>query len=113
MWNKTLSARQAAHHRRGEKTSYKQTDQALTERKRGRDLAFPHRTTTRLVREHDVIATEDLNVRGMTASARGRVEESGSEVHARVGAYRAPHSSEWGKSSPQCSVRWPRTGKLC
>ena len=40
MWNKTLSARQDAYHQRGEKTSYQQTDAALTEWKRGQDLAF-------------------------------------------------------------------------
>ncbi|MGW5877644.1 RNA-guided endonuclease InsQ/TnpB family protein [Nocardiopsis terrae] len=40
VWNKTLAERHTAYHQRGEKTSYKQTDQALTEWKRGEDLAF-------------------------------------------------------------------------
>lgn len=40
VWNKTLSARQDAYHQRGETTSYKATDEALTEWKRGQDLAF-------------------------------------------------------------------------
>lgn len=40
VWNKTLAERHAAYHQRGERTSYKQTDQALTKWKRGEDLAF-------------------------------------------------------------------------
>ncbi|GHC94570.1 transposase [Nocardiopsis terrae] len=40
VWNKTLAERHTAYHQRGEKTSYKQTDHALTEWKRGEDLAF-------------------------------------------------------------------------
>ncbi|GAA4627154.1 RNA-guided endonuclease TnpB family protein [Actinoallomurus vinaceus] len=40
VWNKTLAERHAAYHERGEKTSYKQTDAALTEWKKTEDLAF-------------------------------------------------------------------------
>nr|WP_017607060.1 helix-turn-helix domain-containing protein [Nocardiopsis xinjiangensis] len=40
VWNKTLSARRVAYHQRGEKTSSKATDAALTAWKRGQDLAF-------------------------------------------------------------------------
>lgn len=40
VWNKTLAERHTAYHQRGENTSYKQTDQALTQWKRGEDLAF-------------------------------------------------------------------------
>ncbi|MEV5709399.1 RNA-guided endonuclease TnpB family protein [Actinoallomurus sp. NPDC052274] len=40
VWNKTLAERHAAYHQRGEKTSYKQTDAALTAWKKTEDLAF-------------------------------------------------------------------------
>lgn len=40
VWNKTLAERHAAYHQRGQKTSYKQTDAALTEWKKTEDLAF-------------------------------------------------------------------------
>ncbi|MEV0404880.1 RNA-guided endonuclease TnpB family protein [Actinoallomurus sp. NPDC050550] len=40
VWNKTLADRHAAYHQRGEKTSYKQTDAALTGWKKTEDLAF-------------------------------------------------------------------------
>ena len=40
VWNRTLAERHAAYHERGEKTSYKQTDVALTEWKKTTELAF-------------------------------------------------------------------------
>ncbi|MCO6010643.1 transposase [Actinoallomurus purpureus] len=40
VWNKTLTERHTAYHQRGEKTSYKQTDAALTGWKKTEDLAF-------------------------------------------------------------------------
>ncbi|MFC5745150.1 RNA-guided endonuclease InsQ/TnpB family protein [Actinomadura rugatobispora] len=40
VWNKTLAERVAAYRERGEKTSYKQTDAALTRWKKTQDLAF-------------------------------------------------------------------------
>ncbi|WP_331717313.1 RNA-guided endonuclease InsQ/TnpB family protein [Yinghuangia sp. ASG 101] len=40
VWNKTLAARHEAYHQRGEKTSYKQTDAALTQWKKTEELAF-------------------------------------------------------------------------
>ncbi|MCO6009888.1 transposase [Actinoallomurus purpureus] len=40
VWNKTLAERHAAYHQRGQKTSYKQTDAALTGWKKTEDLAF-------------------------------------------------------------------------
>ncbi|GID90819.1 hypothetical protein Adi01nite_02310 [Amorphoplanes digitatis] len=40
VWNKTLADRHVAYHQRGERTSYKQTDAALTGWKKTEDLAF-------------------------------------------------------------------------
>ncbi|GAB3987376.1 RNA-guided endonuclease TnpB family protein [Actinoallomurus acanthiterrae] len=40
VWNKTLAERHAAYHQRGQKTSYKQTDAALTGWKKTEELAF-------------------------------------------------------------------------
>src|SRR3979490_3005715 len=40
VWNRTLAQRHRAYHAEGMKTSYKQTDAALTEWKRTEDLAF-------------------------------------------------------------------------
>jgi putative transposase len=40
VWNKTLADRHTAYHQRGERTSYKQTDAALTAWKKTAELAF-------------------------------------------------------------------------
>jgi len=40
VWNKTLADRHTAFYQRGERTSYKQTDAALTDWKKTEDLAF-------------------------------------------------------------------------
>lgn len=40
MWNKTLADRHTAYHQRGQSTSYKQTDAALTAWKKTEELAF-------------------------------------------------------------------------
>jgi putative transposase len=40
VWNKTLADRHTVYHQRGEETSYKQTDQALTGWKKTPELAF-------------------------------------------------------------------------
>ncbi|HEY0699568.1 MAG TPA: helix-turn-helix domain-containing protein, partial [Micromonospora sp.] len=40
VWNRTLAERHAAYQERGERTSYKQTDAALTGWKKTTELAF-------------------------------------------------------------------------
>ncbi|WP_244317227.1 helix-turn-helix domain-containing protein [Micromonospora terminaliae] len=40
VWNRTLAERHAAHHQRGERTSYRRTDAVLTGWKRTAGLAF-------------------------------------------------------------------------
>ncbi|GAA3741384.1 transposase [Salinactinospora qingdaonensis] len=82
-WNTTLAQRREAYHRRGETISYARTDTALSRCTKGVAAAhrtvrharadFLHTTTTRLVREHAVIAIDDLNVAGTTTPARGTV----------------------------------------
>lgn len=48
-----------------------------------------HLLTKQLATRHDVIAIEDLNVAGMTASAKGTLEEPGSNVAAKSGLNRS------------------------
>lgn len=54
-------------------------------------------TTTRLVREHDVIVVEDLNIIGMVHSAKGTVDKPGRNVAAKSGLNRAILAQCWGK----------------
>ena len=48
-----------------------------------------HQITTSLVKDHSLIAIEDLNLRNMTASARGTVETPGSQVKQKAGLNRS------------------------
>lgn len=55
-----------------------------------------HRITTNLVRRYDFIAMEDLQVRNMTASAKGTVEEPGVNVRQKSGLNRSISEQTWG-----------------
>lgn len=66
------------------KTKLAQAHAALTDARRD----WLHKITTALVRDYDVIAIEDLNVAGMTRSAKGTVERPGHNVTAKAGLNR-------------------------
>ncbi|WP_435105688.1 RNA-guided endonuclease InsQ/TnpB family protein [Nocardiopsis synnemataformans] len=72
---------------------------------------FLHKTTTRLVREHDLIAIEDLNVRGMTASARGSTQAPGRNVHAKAGLNRSVLDAGLGEFRRQLEYKAARAGR--
>lgn len=48
-----------------------------------------HKTTTQLVRDYDLIGYEALNVKGMTASAKGTAEKPGKNVKQKAGLNRS------------------------
>lgn len=50
---------------------------------------YQHKLTTAIIREHGVIAIEDLNVKGMTASAKGTAENPGKKVAQKAGLNRS------------------------
>jgi IS605 OrfB family transposase len=54
------------------------------------------KTTTALVREHDLIAVEQLRIGAMTKSARGTVEAPGRNVRAKAGLNREILAQRWG-----------------
>jgi putative transposase len=56
---------------------------------------FLHQQTTELVRGHALIAIEDLDVKGMTASACGTRESPGFNVRGKAGLNRAMRRSAW------------------
>ncbi len=72
---------------------------------------FLHRTTARLVREHDLIAIEDLNVRGMTASAKGTVQSPGRRVRQKAGLNRAVLDTGFGEFRRQLEYKAARAGR--
>lgn len=85
-----------------------------------------HQLTTRLVHEHGVLVLEDLNVSGMTRSAKGTAEQPGTNVTAKAGLNRrvlnaAPgelrrqitYKSGWSGGVLHVADRWYPSSKTC
>lgn len=72
---------------------------------------FLHRMSTNLVRRFDTIAVEDLNVSGMTGSARGTVDKPGRNVQQKAGLNRAILDVAFGEFRRQLEYKTARAGK--
>jgi putative transposase len=89
-----LARAQRGSHRR-EKT--KLAIAKLKARERDRRKDWVEKTTTDLARRFDVIRVERLDVRAMTRSARGTVEDPGTRVAQKRGLNRAIMRNGWGQ----------------
>lgn len=69
-----------------------------------------HKMTTEVMRRCDVIYLEDLKLRNMTASARGTVEEPGSNVAQKAGLNRAILDVSPGETRLQFEYKMRRKG---
>ena len=69
-----------------------------------------HKLTTRLAKSHGSVVVEDLNVHGMTRSARGSVEEPGRNVRAKAGLNRALLDAGFGELRRQLAYKCPGYG---
>lgn len=68
----------------------------LRAREADRRKDWIEQTTTRLVRDYDLIVIEDLAIKNMTRSARGSVDNPGCNVQAKAGLNREITSRAWG-----------------
>ncbi|XVQ06858.1 RNA-guided endonuclease InsQ/TnpB family protein [Spirillospora sp. CA-255316] len=68
----------------------------LKARESDRRKNWVEQTSTTLARGFEVIGVEDLNIRGMTRSARGTIERPGRNVAAKAGLNAAILASGWG-----------------
>ncbi|MER6942647.1 transposase [Nonomuraea sp. NPDC000554] len=68
----------------------------LKVRETDRRKDWVEKTSTDLARRFDVIAVEDLNICGMTRSAKGTLAEPGRNVRQKAGLNRAILASGWG-----------------
>ena len=97
--DRLVDAQQAlARKRRGSNRRRKarQRVAALHAKVRRQRLDHVHKTALTLVREHDLIAHEDLRIGNMTRSASGTVEEPRTGVAQKTGLNRSILDSGWG-----------------
>ena len=71
-----------------------------------------HKQTTALVRAHGAIAMEDLNVRGMTASAKGTVDAPGKKVAQKAGLNRSILDASFGELRRQLEYKCQWHGRV-
>ncbi|MGP4052802.1 RNA-guided endonuclease InsQ/TnpB family protein [Streptomyces sp. 2A115] len=79
----------------------------LKARETDRRKDWVEKTSTRLARRFDVIGVEDLNIRGMTASAKGTVAQPGRNVRAKAGLNRGILNSGWGALAQRLEHKAP------
>jgi putative transposase len=82
----------------------------LKARQARRRLDFTHKLTTDLAKRHGWVGIEDLRVTSMTASARGTIEQPGSNVRAKAGLNRAVLDNTPGERRRQLAYKAPRFG---
>ena len=70
----------------------------ISAREKDRRKDWIEKTTTKLVRDYDLIAIEDLKIKNMTRLAQGRVENPGKNVRAKSGLNRSILEQSWGLS---------------
>lgn len=79
------------------RTRVKRQIAVLKARETDRRKDWVEKTSTRLAREVDLIRVEDLNIRGMTRSARGTLEQPGQNVAQKTGLNRGILAAGWGQ----------------
>lgn len=79
----------------------------LKAREADRRRDWVEKTTTRLAAGFDVIGIEALDVRGMTASAKGTAEAPGSRVRQKAGLNRGILRSAWGAFAARLEDKAP------
>lgn len=70
-----------------------------------------HQITTDIIRRFDVIAVEDLQLKNMTRSAKGTVEEPGTNVNAKSGLNREVLKQTWGLIRGQLAYKAEWAGR--
>lgn len=66
---------------------------------------FLHKASTTISKNHAVVCVEDLDVRAMTASAAGTVEEPGKKVRQKAGLNKAILDQGWGELRRQLGYK--------
>lgn len=73
---------------------------------------FQHKASTTICKNHAVVIVEDLQVKNMSASARGTIESPGKMVKAKSGLNRSILSQGWSEFFRQLEYKLAWTGGL-
>lgn len=105
--------RRLARKQRGSNNRHKAKRKVAAAHRKIRDARrdFLHKTTTALVRTADLIAVEDLNVTGMTSSARGTLDKPGRRVRQKVGLNRSVRDAAFGEFRRMLEYKTARAGR--
>lgn len=107
------AARKVARRQRG--SSRKRKARMLLARQREREANqrhdFLHKLSRRLVNENDTIVFEDLNVQGMTRSARGTSGAPGRRVRQKAGLNRSISDQGWATLVEMTSYKAAEAGR--
>ena len=93
----TVLQKQLSHKQKGSKNRQKARERLSVAFYRLRQARhdFLHQTSSRIAKNHSVVAMEDLRVKDMTRSAKGTVEEPGKNVAAKRGLNRSIAKQAW------------------
>lgn len=83
----------------------------LGDRERIRDYNQVHRFTSQIVRDHDFIAIEDLDIKEMTRSARGTVDAPGENIALTAYLNRRALAQTWGEIRRQLTYKAEWAGR--
>ena len=111
---KKLSPEERARRRKTSKRQDETNRQiaALHARARRRRQDFCEQVSTTLARNHRLVGFEDLTVKAMTASAKGTVEEPGTNVSQKAGLNRGILDKGWGAIRTRTEHKVTRHGHL-
>jgi putative transposase len=94
-----------------ERRTYEQIA-VLRARQARRRADWLHKRTTDLARRHGLVVVEDLQIKNMTRSARGTIEDPGVNVRAKSGLNRAILGMAWGKAERMLAYKCFNQGGL-
>ena len=73
---------------------------------------FLHKTTTAISKNHALVCIEDLQVRNMSRSSKGNIEQPGKKVRQKAGLNRAILDQGWGEFRRQLDYKMAWNGGL-
>ena len=91
--------RKRAHHKKGSSRwrQFSRKIASIHEKIAHKRIDHHHKLTTRMVEECELLATEKLSPKNMSVSAKGSIEEPGSNVRQKAGLNREILSAGWGQ----------------